>query len=321
MTKEYREFFIREIKVFTGAKADKELNFPVSGMVDTCNGKEEKYNRLLAQHYASDDVIKKFVSSIAFKLNPEDTASGEEQGLTLASSDEQAATNNVETSEFNSSIQSHQLPIVIDISANKVPVKYYDLISDTYYTDINDAIATGNPFVKAFVVGGGDSESNLLYGEAINPRVNITNNAGNPTIIGNVDIDLAFNLLSNGDIIEYTFIYECSIPIEAPVGTYLFTSISVDVDGTFHKFYTAAYTNGNDGIYTAVIHIQKTTDGKIRVLSSDSSDSISKVTGSIFNVNILDFPTTSLSIFTEMYSDDANIIGIPFSVKCETKLL
>ena len=80
--KEYREFFLRAIQVPTGTKADKELNYPAQYQVTDINGKQiMAFNRFLKEHFPSEDVFKKLFESIAFKINPEDTATVPQQGL------------------------------------------------------------------------------------------------------------------------------------------------------------------------------------------------------------------------------------------------
>lgn len=80
--KEYREFFLRATKVVTGSKADKETNFPTQYMVTDLAGNQIMgFNRFLKTHFPSEDVFKKLFESLTFKLNPEDTASQDTQGL------------------------------------------------------------------------------------------------------------------------------------------------------------------------------------------------------------------------------------------------
>lgn len=80
--KEYREFFLRAIQVPTGTKADKQINYPAQYQVTDINGKQiMAFNRFLKEHFPSEDVFKKLFESIAFKINPEDTATVPQQGL------------------------------------------------------------------------------------------------------------------------------------------------------------------------------------------------------------------------------------------------
>jgi len=208
MIKEFREFFIRTTKVFTGNKSDQELNYPIDNVVNTCNGKELKYNRLLSQHYASDDVIKKFLESITFKLNPEDTAKHTEQGLSLKANDYEAADNYIELSDFVRTLQSHQLPVMVDDMNILIPHKYYDLTNGNIYNNLALAIASGNKFTKALIGSSGVSGNKLLFGEAFNPAIIIANNPTVPIEQGKITIDKNLHLLVAGDILTYSFVYE-----------------------------------------------------------------------------------------------------------------
>jgi hypothetical protein len=81
-TKEYREFFLRAVKKLTGAYPDKEANFPIKEIVvDQSGNSTDEFNRFLKTHFPSESVFKKLFESIAFKLNDEDTATVDEQGL------------------------------------------------------------------------------------------------------------------------------------------------------------------------------------------------------------------------------------------------
>lgn len=76
--KEFREFFLRNASMNTGAKQDQELNFPTTHIVDG----QTKYNRFLKRNIPTENVMKKFLESITFKLNVEDTAGETNHGLT-----------------------------------------------------------------------------------------------------------------------------------------------------------------------------------------------------------------------------------------------
>ena len=79
---EYKEFFFRFVTTTTGASPDKESGFPVKEMVLDAEGNpSQEFNRFLKKHFPSEKVYQKLFASIAFKLNSEDTASTDEQGL------------------------------------------------------------------------------------------------------------------------------------------------------------------------------------------------------------------------------------------------
>jgi len=96
--KEFREFFLRSTAVNTGAKKDQELGFPTDYIV---NGASVK-NRFLINHFPNEAVMKKFLESLTFKLNVEDTATETQQGLSKQATQAQfdAGTNNDATDNF-----------------------------------------------------------------------------------------------------------------------------------------------------------------------------------------------------------------------------
>jgi len=79
---EYKEFFVRQNTVVTGGVPDQEASFPTKELVLKPDGTTSlEYNRFLKGHFPSEKVYKKFMNSITFKLNHEDTASRDVQGL------------------------------------------------------------------------------------------------------------------------------------------------------------------------------------------------------------------------------------------------
>lgn len=79
---EYREFYLRAIAQTGSASPDKESGFPVKEIVVYPDGSTDlENNRFLTNHFPSEKVYKKLFESITFKLNSEDTASVEQQGL------------------------------------------------------------------------------------------------------------------------------------------------------------------------------------------------------------------------------------------------
>lgn len=82
--KEFREFFLRNTQVLTGSKPDKEINYPLQYFANINGSLIQVYNRFLKDNIPSEDVFSKFLNSLTFKLNPEDTATETEQGLVSA---------------------------------------------------------------------------------------------------------------------------------------------------------------------------------------------------------------------------------------------
>ena len=87
--KEFREFFLRNIKLPTGTKKDQEANVAVTYTAIIDGVSKTVYNRFLKHNYPSEDVFKKLFESITFKLNTEDTATTSEQGLVKIATDSQ----------------------------------------------------------------------------------------------------------------------------------------------------------------------------------------------------------------------------------------
>ena len=108
--KEYREFFLRAVQVFTGTKKDQELNYPTKYTV-SIDGKDTIVgNRLLVGHYPSENTFKKLLESITFKLNPEDSATETQQGLvSLATDAEYNAGTNTDTNGFPLTVKPSQV--------------------------------------------------------------------------------------------------------------------------------------------------------------------------------------------------------------------
>lgn len=107
--KEFREFFLRNIKVITGSKKDQENNFPTKY---TVKGKSV-FNRFLKGHYPSESVFQKLFESLTFKLNQEDTATENVQGLVKRTVDQDAINRVSRLSGFTTVIEPHQLPEII----------------------------------------------------------------------------------------------------------------------------------------------------------------------------------------------------------------
>ena len=87
--KEFREFFLRNIKLPIGTKKDQENNVDVTYTAIIDGVSKTVYNRFLKNNYPSEDVFKKLFESITFKLNTEDTATTSEQGLVKIATDNQ----------------------------------------------------------------------------------------------------------------------------------------------------------------------------------------------------------------------------------------
>lgn len=120
-TKEFREFFLRNTPVNSGTKKDQEVGYPTQYTILTPSGSKNVFNRFLKNHYPSEGVFRKLYESIAFKLNPEDTASDSVQGLVKIASDVDAKANQTYSDGFKRAAQPSQLPTVAaDVDAEGV---------------------------------------------------------------------------------------------------------------------------------------------------------------------------------------------------------
>lgn len=108
--KEFREFFLRNTQVNTGSKPDQETNFPVSYIVKGKNA----FNRFLSNNIPSQLVFGKLFASLTFKLNQEDTATLDIQGLVKKASDTDAEDRLLNPdSDFTKGVVTHQLSEVV----------------------------------------------------------------------------------------------------------------------------------------------------------------------------------------------------------------
>lgn len=128
--KEFREFFLRNVQVNTGTKKDQETNFPTNYVVGTSN----VFNRFLKSHFPSENVFKKLFESITFKLNPEDKATFEAQGLVRRATDAEALNRNPVSGTFQNVVSPEQLTEVKADIVNEVGG--YTKLSETSNVDI-----------------------------------------------------------------------------------------------------------------------------------------------------------------------------------------
>ena len=164
------------------------------------------------------------------------------------------------------------------------------------------------PFVKAFIVDGGNSGAKLLYGNAINPATEVSNNPTIPTILNTVTIDKAIHLLVNGDTISYDFVYGgiCTSETE---------HITMEVvlhDGiTEHVLFTNTLS-GNIPNTWIPIAIQRTDVGDLLVSASNNW----------LTPNYINMPTPpTFTIYMKVTATDVSAVTNVkiYSVICESK--
>lgn len=298
MIQEYREFFIREEQQPTGVKADKELNFPVEHFVETDKGIVKKYNRLLPKHISSIDVVKKFLSSITFKLNPEDKATVDTQGLVKLAND--VDINTINTNEYSKVLSTHQLPKFYNGSSVVTP-KYIDLISNTIYTDINDAIATTNPFTIIYDIL---KYNKVLYRNINNPPIQHSNNL---LTFGFTDVvTIPLSALTNvGDSVSYNIMQDV-----AYTSGLLNTVLYLTYGGTTIQIYSHnSNTNGFENITCELVRV-----------ANNNFISIIKVNNVVTAVNIaLSLPTSDFTISSLITSGSVSNVLSVYDVNVEYK--
>lgn len=123
--KEFREFFLRNTVVNTGSKPDQEINYPVTYTTTNLLGQIlTVYNRFIKNNYPTADVFSKLYSSITFKLNPEDTATTNIQGIVKVATDADAY---AKTASFGDSMTRVLLPyqaadVLVDSTTGNISV-------------------------------------------------------------------------------------------------------------------------------------------------------------------------------------------------------
>ena len=150
--KEYREFFLRNIKVFTGSKKDQESGYVVKYLVKGIS----RFNRFLKGHYPSQGVFEKLFASIAFKLNPEDSASTTEQGLVQTATDTQAKAGS-NGSGFPLHTKPSHLPTVVeDVNSAETGITITTIANtptQVAKVTVDGAITTRNKYVVTVYQG------------------------------------------------------------------------------------------------------------------------------------------------------------------------
>lgn len=146
--KEFREFFLRKLRVTSGAKKDNESNYPTTYTVTLPDGTTRvAYNRFLKDHFPSEDVFRKLFESVVFKLNQEDTALETMQGGGKLATDAQSWSGDIidSTTEFSRIVVPSQLPTIAideeDLTVNTlgtVAWKFRDVDTEIVYDNLVD---------------------------------------------------------------------------------------------------------------------------------------------------------------------------------------
>lgn len=223
--KEFREFFLRDVKTTTGSKPDQEVGFPVTYVVDGV----QRNNRFLKNHVPSEAIYKKLFESIPFKLNVEDTASESGQGLSKITTDLKAFNRQSESDgAMRAVIQPHQLPEL----GNQI-VTAYTITGDV----VNGFNTIGNindiDIVK-FTIGSAVTGAGIPVNTMID------------------DIDLSTNIitLNNSFTITGTGVVITQVATDSTINTKIHSGISLTsfrrtLNSKFKKAYSIIVSTSN----------------------------------------------------------------------------
>lgn len=230
--KEFREFFLRNIKLPIGTKKDQENNVAVTYTAIIDGVSKTVYNRFLKNNYPSEDVFKKLFESITFKLNTEDTATTSEQGLVKIATDNQVQLG-------TSTINGYQLvpkpsQVLYLYTANSLPIPNNNLRAGNF--KVGDlfliVLTTSADFGKLYVCTNASTPTFSLLG--VTHPIPIGGTTGqviekiNST---NFNIQWATPILPNGTKIAMLYISQTGT--NAPTAVQIKNSI-----GTFTYSYT-----------------------------------------------------------------------------------
>lgn len=299
MINEYKEFFLREETVLSGDKADQEVNIPTTSFVTTCKGKEKKYNRLLPTHYPTLQIMYKFLSSITFKLNPEDTATSSTQGLVKMATDNAAATNVKGELSFSEAISPHQLPTIISNNGT-IAVQYKSAINT--YSTLASAIASGEKFHKEYILP--TTLNRVIYNKINYPNIQKSNNLqtgitkDNAVLFNTADFKI-------DDSIKYTFKY--STVSSGSNSSVINISLFSIASSTTTQLYTFNVTSAYIGEITVTM-IKRTSDFLFFI--EDKRISTTGGTSKIMSYPYFSLPAGAYELCTKNWTDtNSNIIN------------
>lgn len=287
-TKEFREFFLRNTQVNSGAKPDQEVGYPTQYLVGTIL----KFNRFLKDHYPSEGIMKKFLESITFKLNPEDAATATLQGLgVVAKADEVLGRRN--TPVFTNFIRPINLTQV-DIKLRAIDTIISFTANTTNLSDVITALVSTENIAVGDPISGTDIPAQSYVTEIINSTsIRISNNAtatGFTTVsltstINNIKITKAIRALVTGDtrevyIIENTYVTPengltvynivntgTTKKLNAPLGVISYTNVP---PGDYLVSYHGQIEKENFGTETVELHVEGSIDGAYGFTTSQS---------------------------------------------------
>lgn len=208
LIKEFREFFLRSVSTNVGFKKDKEVGYPTTHILD---GKV-KFNRFLKTHIPTEGIMSKFLNSITFKYNVEDTATETEHGLSKLTTNTQYSSGtdndvdgyslNVKPSQVKASIDSLNLAIANVITSGTGNFTYteenYVVNNETLTQSVN---ALDVQMKLVVPVGGiimwGGSVVTLPTGWVLCDGTGGTPNLSGQFIVGYSSVDSDYDTIGN----------------------------------------------------------------------------------------------------------------------------
>ena len=234
--KEFREFFLRNIKLPIGTKKDQEANVAVTYTAIIDGVSKTVYNRFLKNNYPSEDVFKKLFESITFKLNTEDTATTSEQGLVKIATDTQVQLGTSTVNGYQLVPKPSQVSYLYTVNSLPTADNHPNLLRGTGNFKVGDlfliVLTTSADFGKLYVCTDANTPTFSLLG--VTHPIPIGGTTGqviekiNST---NFNIQWATPMLPNGTKIAMLYISQTST--NAPTAVQIKNSI-----GTFTYSYT-----------------------------------------------------------------------------------
>jgi hypothetical protein len=275
--KEFREFFLRNVKLPTGTKKDQETNFAVDYTAIIDGISKTVYNRFLKDNYPSEDVFKKLFESITFKLNIEDTATVSEQGLVRVATDNQVQLGTATTNGYQLVPKPSQVLYVY--TTNSLPIVAGNFkVGDLYLI----VLITSADFGKLYICTDASTPTFSLLGVTHPiPSGGTTGQVIEKINSTNFNVQWATPFLPNGTKVAMLQVTQTST--NAPTAAEFINSV-----GTFTYGYTSpgVYTLTCTGAFLAAktfikystiskfggkIYIVRTNDNLINILTFDST--------------------------------------------------
>lgn len=289
---EYREFFFRFVQKTTGASPDKETTFPVKEIVIDSEGTpSQEFNRFLKKHFPSENVYKKLFESLTFKLNSEDTATRDQQGLVRIAIGENVV-NRTDIDENIVNGTSRKFTTVVVPSTLPKVSAGVGITVNTLIRRVSDDAIVGS-------ITPGDRELYYIDYEVVNSAPS-GDNVGNYFRVKLVDpatlavdpndadlIDLgshavpANELITNNDLLEYKLLWFDNVGANSDGELQIYVGTSTDINSCYQILgyqYQNALVQANENVGEFVVDIAR---DDINGLISTIRSTIYKVPGGL----------------------------------------